>query len=278
MIINENRWHKVKKVWYNYYMLINYLKQNWWKYLIVFFVIFVDMLTKFLIVTPESLAGSTPIIKDIIEIAPTYNYGAGFSVLYGKTWLLIAISALFIVGIIVFHCFFNSKSVTYNISMALIFAGAVGNLIDRIIFGYVRDFIYFKIIDFPVFNVADIALTFGVIFMIIFILFLNKNDAEIKKKKVLAKKGNHKTDDNLQTNANMQINENIEAIKTENKAVEVNADGKPDENLETNGDMQTVENDRMLNIATANENDETINANNDTISTDIEIGGNKTNN
>ena len=53
----------------------------------------------------------------------------------------------------------------------MILAGAVGNLIDRIMNGYVVDFIYFQVINFPVFNVADICVTLGVVFLIIFLLF-----------------------------------------------------------------------------------------------------------
>ena len=64
----------------------------------------------------------------------------------------------------------------------MILAGAVGNLIDRIMNGFVVDFIYFQIINFPVFNVADICVTLGVIFLIIFLLFKYRNtDFETQK-------------------------------------------------------------------------------------------------
>lgn len=58
----------------------------------------------------------------------------------------------------------------------LLAAGAIGNFIDRVRFGYVRDFIYFKIINFPVFNVADCYVTVSVIIFIILILFVYKNE------------------------------------------------------------------------------------------------------
>ena len=65
-----------------------------------------------------------------------------------------------------------------KISLALVLAGALSNLIDRILFAYVRDFIYLKFINFAVFNVADMAITIGAILIIISILFLQKKDTE----------------------------------------------------------------------------------------------------
>ena len=62
------------------------------------------------------------------------------------------------------------------ITCILLAAGAIGNFIDRVRFGYVRDFIYFKIINFPVFNVADCYVTVSVIIFIILILFVYKNE------------------------------------------------------------------------------------------------------
>ena len=65
-------------------------------------------------------------------------------------------------------------------------AGAIGNLIDRILFGYVRDFIYLKFINFPVFNIADMALTFGIILLLLYIIFYTtkKTNNEIKSQSV----------------------------------------------------------------------------------------------
>ena len=63
------------------------------------------------------------------------------------------------------------ESVAMRISLALIFAGALGNFIDRVALGYVRDMLYFKLIDFPVFNVADSAICIGAAILIIDVLF-----------------------------------------------------------------------------------------------------------
>ena len=68
------------------------------------------------------------------------------------------------------------KYIPVYITCILLAAGAIGNFIDRVRFGYVRDFIYFKIINFPVFNVADCYVTVSVIIFIILILFVYKNE------------------------------------------------------------------------------------------------------
>lgn len=171
-----------------------YIKKNWWKYLIALGVIFLDMLTKFLIVpADESLWKSTSLIGDFLWITPSKNIGAGFSILSGKVWLLILVTVIFLVGLTIYQFMFPKKSKIYNIALSLIFAGAIGNLIDRIFFGYVRDFLYFKFINFPVFNVADMALTFGVIILIVYILFFAKKEGETKSQQEVQVKKNDLT-------------------------------------------------------------------------------------
>ena len=70
----------------------------------------------------------------------------------------------------------NKKLQSLRIILIFISAGAAGNLIDRFFLGYVRDFIYFSLIDFPVFNVADIYVTCAVALLIILILFYYKEE------------------------------------------------------------------------------------------------------
>ena len=71
---------------------------------------------------------------------------------------------------------FRSRYIPLLITCTLLVSGAVGNFIDRVRFGYVRDFIYFKLINFPVFNVADCYVTVAVILFIILILFIYKEE------------------------------------------------------------------------------------------------------
>lgn len=150
-------------------MLKNYIKNYWWKFIVIFAVLLTDMLTKFLIV--KEGAKPVDIIDGVLVIFPTTNEGAGFSILAGQTWLLIAITVVFLVGICVFDLFFKKKSKLYGVATALIIAGAIGNLIDRIIYGKVRDFIFLEFINFPIFNIADISLTVGAVLLAVYVLF-----------------------------------------------------------------------------------------------------------
>ena len=152
--------------------LIFYLTNNWWKFLIFAFVLALDLVTKSILVNQnQELWQNYVLIDGVLVIMPTRNFGAGFSLLSGLTWLLITLTIVFIVLFMAYNLFFQKKSKLYAVASALILTGAVGNLIDRFAFGYVRDFIYLQFINFPVFNVADMSLTFGVILLIIYILF-----------------------------------------------------------------------------------------------------------
>jgi signal peptidase II len=91
-------------------------------------------------------------------------------------FILIGLTSLFLlVGIYsIYSNKIQSKSLIYIISVVV--AGGIGNLIDRIAFGYVIDFIYIKIIDFAIFNFADMCITLGGIAMVIYILFFDKEN------------------------------------------------------------------------------------------------------
>ena len=147
--------------------LKEYFKHNW-----VFYVIFVgflllDQITKII------FEGKTiPLIQGVFSFTSSHNEGAGFGILSGKTWLLIVITIVFMIFIAYFAYKQKRKNALFRWSIALIFAGAFGNLIDRLIFGYVRDFLFFELINFPIFNVADSCLTIGIILLVVFLLFV----------------------------------------------------------------------------------------------------------
>ena len=174
-----------------------YFKNSWWKIVVVLLVVAVDLISKALIVPQDETAWvEVPVIADWIVISPTRNKGAGFSSFYGQTTLLIVLTVVFLLGISIFDVLSKQKSKLYVVSSGLIIAGAIGNFVDRILFGYVRDFIYFKIINFPVFNVADISLTIGVILMFVYIIFFSsKKDEKINKQKVLVEQNGNLDDE-----------------------------------------------------------------------------------
>ncbi|MDY3830313.1 MAG: signal peptidase II [Erysipelotrichaceae bacterium] len=115
------------------------------------------------------------VIKGFFRITYTCNDGAAFSILKGKRVFFI-IMTIIVVFLIAYYLLKNKVYWVEKYSLLLIISGALGNLIDRIMYGYVIDFLDFIIFgyDFPVFNIADSFITIGAIGLIISILFLNK--------------------------------------------------------------------------------------------------------
>ena len=126
------------------------------------------------------------IIKDVLELSYLRNDGAAWGVLSGKQTFFIIITFVMLAAAIFV---FIKMPITphyrgLRVVLCTLAAGAVGNLIDRIHNGYVHDFIYFKIINFPVFNFADICVTLSMIGLVIMILFVYKDkDWDFLKKK-----------------------------------------------------------------------------------------------
>lgn len=137
----------------------------------------IDQISKYLIqlyLTP--VGTSLPVIPGLFQLTNVQNTGAAWGMLEGFRWLFIPLTIL-VAGIMVFILIRFRKQITVfsRVTLALLFAGAIGNLIDRIALTYVRDFFDFTpLINFPVFNVADSCLTVGCIFLIIDALFLKE--------------------------------------------------------------------------------------------------------
>ena len=121
---------------------------------------------------------SVPLIEGILEFLRIENHGAAFGILQGQMSFFYIISAA--VGIVILYVLLRMPCETRYypllITVSFIAAGAVGNLIDRIFRRSVVDFIYFKPIDFPVFNVADIYVTTATAVMMILVLFYYKDE------------------------------------------------------------------------------------------------------
>lgn len=140
--------------------------------IIIFTIMFlvIDIISKLLISNLMYVGQSIKIIKDFFNITYVRNTGAAWSILSGKTWLLIIVS-LIIIALIVFYIYKNKpKTKIEKISYSMIIGGAIGNLIDRIIYGYVVDFLDFNIFgyDYPIFNLADSFILIGVILLVIY--------------------------------------------------------------------------------------------------------------
>ena len=132
-------------------------------------VLVIDLLTKQYIAMPIPLYEIRQIIPGLINFTHYENDGAAWNIFSGDRTFLIIISIVFIILLGVFYFFERKNGVLFHISIALIFGGAIGNMVDRFFLGYVRDFIQFDFWkNFPVFNVADMALTIGVVIMIVY--------------------------------------------------------------------------------------------------------------
>ena len=145
--------------------------------LIVVLIIAVDQLSKYWVVNNIGMRDSISVIPKLIDFVYVKNTGAAFSFLSDKNYgivILSIISVLFCVGVIFYMIKYRPENKLLGISLALMLSGAIGNVIDRIFKGYVVDFIEMIFIDFPVINVADIAITFGAAMIIIYVLFFDK--------------------------------------------------------------------------------------------------------
>jgi len=152
---------------------------------IIGLIIFIlDQIVKLAIGFSIPLNRSKIIIKDFFSISNVHNYGAAFSIFYGNRILLIIVSllALFLIYFFLLRNLKNTKLeiITYS----LLIGGILGNLLDRIIYGYVVDFFDFKIFgyNFPVFNIADICIVCSAILIIADTLrgYINENRSRKK--------------------------------------------------------------------------------------------------
>ena len=137
-----------------------------------------DQITKWMAVLHLKNQQPKVLINNVFELYYLENRGAAFGIFQGKriAFLIITIVILAFLA----YCFWNipytTKFTALRCIIVLIGAGAVGNFIDRMSNGYVVDFFYFKLINFPIFNVADIYVTLSAIFLAILLLFRYKEE------------------------------------------------------------------------------------------------------
>ena len=137
----------------------------------------IDQLTKRLAMT--GLAGGPRVIIDgVFELRYTENRGAAFGMLQNQRIFFIIVTFLALLALIwlYFRIPDDRRFLPLRIIDIFIISGAVGNLIDRIARGYVVDFMYISLIDFPVFNVADIYVSWSAVLALILILFKYRED------------------------------------------------------------------------------------------------------
>ena len=128
-----------------------------------------DQLLKSWVASSIVLGGSKQLIPGIIELTTLRNSGAAWSIFEGQQtfFTIITIVAIIVIGYFIWQ---YRKNIPMLIGLSLIMAGTIGNFIDRLRQGYVVDMFETTFINFPIFNIADMCLTIGVIWLIICIL------------------------------------------------------------------------------------------------------------
>ncbi len=149
-------------------------------YTISFFILLLDQLIKVIVVNNMKLHQEITLIKNFFSIYYVKNTGAAFSILGNQTLLLIVVSCLCL--IIIKEYIKKEQNITTlsMLSLGLIVGGTIGNLFDRIIYHAVIDYLAFDIFtySFPVFNLADIAITVGTFFLIVGYIIENKKSGD----------------------------------------------------------------------------------------------------
>ena len=111
---------------------------------------------------------SIPIIKNVLHLTYVQNTGAAFGILRGANWFLLGVGVLVLAVVFYFHCRFSARDRLLQVILGAIFGAALGNLIDRLIFGHVVDFIDFRF--WPVFNFADTFINLGVAGLVVMLI------------------------------------------------------------------------------------------------------------
>ena len=140
--------------------------------------IFVDQFTKYQAVKYLKDKPAKVLINGVFELNYLENRGAAFGMFQNQKilFVIIAIFMLFAVGYVLFKMPMTRKYKFLEFILVFISAGAIGNMIDRVRISYVVDFFYFILINFPIFNVADIYVSVSCVILAILILFYYKEE------------------------------------------------------------------------------------------------------
>ena len=138
----------------------------------------IDRFTKIYMLENLQPVGEKPVIDGFLQFSFIENRGAAFGILQGRIWFFIILTVVIGAVIIYFirKLIIKSKYPEIIFSLILILAGAVGNLYDRIAYGFVVDFFELMFVDFAVFNVADIFVVCGAVILVLLLLIDVKED------------------------------------------------------------------------------------------------------
>jgi len=158
------------------------VKQNILKFgiliVVAAFFIWLDQWTKALAVAHLMNQEDIILIPGVLQLRYLENRGIAFGMFQGWQWIfsIFTVFVLLLIFWVVYKIDLKRHTLPVYIICVLVVGGAIGNFIDRVTLGYVVDFIYFSLIDFPIFNVADILVTCSSIFAILALIFIYKEE------------------------------------------------------------------------------------------------------
>ena len=154
--------------------------------LITLITLVIDQTSKYLILLNMKEFESIPIINNFFKVTFMKNTGAAFSFLEGNVPLIIIVTSIIIIFILRYIKTTNPKR-QEKIFYSLIIGGAFGNLIDRIVYGYVIDFLDFNLFgyNYPVFNVADISIVVGIFSLVILSIIESRSEYETNRTRII---------------------------------------------------------------------------------------------
>ncbi len=137
-----------------------------------------DQFTKYLASTYLKGGHSIILVKGVFQLHYLENRGAAFGMMQGmQTWFVAGTLIMLVLMVLVYLKSPMEKRFQWiRVILVVLIAGALGNLIDRMVLDYVVDFFYFELINFPIFNMADVYVSCGMVLLIFFCLFYYKDD------------------------------------------------------------------------------------------------------
>ncbi|MDE5973049.1 MAG: signal peptidase II [Eubacterium sp.] len=156
--------------------------KNIWSVVMIIAIIAIDQVTKYFAKSALYPDGDKDFIKGFIEFRYAENTGMAFSMFSGARWFFVVLTAVVTVGMAVYMFKKCQQNLWLYWTIGVLISGAVGNLIDRICYGYVIDFINPTFVDFAIFNIADCAVTLGAVSLVAYLVFdmFKKDNKESK--------------------------------------------------------------------------------------------------
>lgn len=145
--------------------------------------IVLDQVVKYWALTSLQAQHTIPLIENVFHLTYVENRGAAFSLLaqFDSRWIFVALAVIITIVIFIVLRIDYIQTALGRWSLVLVAAGALGNAIDRVIHGFVVDLFDFRLINFPVFNVADIFICVGGVLFVIYFMFQHKDKVPEKK-------------------------------------------------------------------------------------------------